>query len=74
MKTPRQLVFGLDEKPGSYATMLVSLLVAFAILFGGMFWTYRIGLQANNLDHQASHAQEAVQDLHRTLAHKSTKV
>lgn len=60
----------MEETPRAFKTMLCSLLVAFGILFGGMFWTYRIGLQTIQLDHQASHAQEAVEDLQRSAAHK----
>ncbi len=50
--------------------MLLSLCVAFGILGGGMFWTYRVGLEANKYDHQVSHAQDAVNDLKQSLQNK----
>ena len=67
MNTPRKMLFGKEETPQSYRTMLFSLLVAFGILFGGMFWTYRVGLEANQYDHQLSHAQEAVESLQQSV-------
>ncbi|MCW3094734.1 MAG: hypothetical protein JWL77_352 [Chthonomonadaceae bacterium] len=70
MNTPRKMLFGKEETPESFRAMLISLLVAFGILFGGMFWTYRVGLEANKLDHQLSHAQEAVESLQQSAQPK----
>jgi archaellum component FlaF (FlaF/FlaG flagellin family) len=74
VNTPRKILFGKEETPQSFRAMLISLLVAFGILIGGMFWTYRVGLEANQYDHQLSHAQEAVESLQQSAQHtKGTK-
>lgn len=70
MNTPRKMLFGKEETPQSFRIMLLSLIVAFGILFGGMFWTYRVGLEANALNHQLSHAQEAVEELQQSAQPK----
>ncbi len=74
MKTPGKTLLGGVETPQAIRAMLLSLLVACGILSGGMFWTYRVGLEANTYDHRLDHAQEAVEALHQTEQDKKVGI
>jgi hypothetical protein len=70
MKTPGRALLGGEETPQAIRATLLSLLVACAILFGGMFCTYRVGLAANKLDHQLDHAREGLAEVQQSAQHQ----
>lgn len=43
------------------------LVLSIALLFAAVFWTYRVGLEANALAHGLSHLQEDIQETQETI-------
>ncbi|MEP6754814.1 MAG: hypothetical protein ABJA67_04870 [Chthonomonadales bacterium] len=52
----------------SAASQFRPLIISLVILAGAAFWTYKIGMQANNLEHELYHSTEHVGSLTRTIA------
>ena len=48
-------------------------LLSLSVIAGSMFWTWRVGQRANDVNHRLGHAQEGLQDLKRTLESREAK-
>lgn len=66
MTTERPL-FEAERKQAT-RQLILSLFLSCGILFGGMYLTWHLGLQANALDHQLLHAREGVEALRHEVA------